>query len=163
MGELIVNDKRWRQMLDFDGLVWGGNLRPTDVDLVFEFGRYNLCIMGEIKSGDARLPTGQRKLLENYSNVHEKVGILAPVFLARHNTPIDKDVVVQKCVIDNYYTGGKWTVDGKRTVKEFMSHYVNNALNPPHCYDCKSYESCIMNADADEDDELACNLFERKV
>ena len=39
MSTLIFNDKRWRQMLDFDGLVWEGNLRPTDVDLVFEFGR----------------------------------------------------------------------------------------------------------------------------
>jgi len=164
MSTLIFNDKRWRQMLDFDGLVWEGNLRPTDVDLVFEFGRKNLCIMGEIKSGDARLPVGQRKLLENYSKVHEASGILTPVFLARHNTPIDEDVMVQDCIIDSYYTGGKWTVDGKRTVKQFMTKYVDAAIHPDaHCFDCKSFKTCISNKDADDDDEMACPLFERKV
>ena len=169
MGNLIFNDARWRQQLDFDGLVWEGNLRPTDVDIVFEFGRKNLCIMGEIKSGDARLPVGQRKLLENYSKVHEASGILTPVFLARHNTPTGKDVMVQDCIVDSYYTGGKWTIDGKRTVKQFMTKYVDAALHPeielepPHCADCKLKKGCISNADADEDEEQACPLFEREL
>ena len=174
MGSLILNPKRFNQKVDFTGLSW---LNPreryawgvADVDIRFELIRFNLYFEVELKHCSVNFLKdcgSQRMAMLKLHQILEAAGVTAPMCWASHDTSSDQEVLAAKCIVQDYLEKGKWVHDGNRTVKEFMSVYINKIIHPedpPHCADCKSYEGCISNEDADEDDEMACPLFERDV
>ena len=179
MGSLIYNKERFNQKVDFSGLSWKHPREYSawgvaDVDIRFELIRYNLYFEIEIKgeSVDFMRTCGSQKMaMFKLHQVLEKAGITAPLCWATHKQPLGEEVMAADCIVQDYLEKGFWKHDGKRTVKEFMSVYINKIIHPvvelepeaPHCADCRLKSGCVANTDADEDEEEACPLFQRNV
>ena len=177
MGSFIYNKERFNQTIDFIGLNWKhpreySAWSVSNVDIRFELIRYKLYFEIEVKTESVNFfkTCGSQKMaMFKLHQVLEEAGITAPLCWATHKQPLGKEVIAANCIVQDYLEKGKWIRDGKRTVKEFMSVYIDKIIHPvvefdaPHCTDCKLKEGCVANAEADEDEEQACPLFERGV
>ena len=172
MGSLIYNKERFNQKVDFTGLSWKHPREYSawgvaDVDIRFELIRYNLYFEIEIKHESVDFLNeckSQKMAMFKLHQVLEKGGIVAPLAWATHNTPSSQEVLAAECIVQDYLSKGRWIHVGDKTVKEFMTAFIKPIMHPeepPHCADCRSFKTCIYNADCDEDDEMACPLFER--
>lgn len=174
MGSLVYNKERFNQKIDFSGLSWKHPREYSawgvaDVDIRFELIRYNLYFEIEIKHESVNLLKeckSQAMAMFKLHQVLEKSGIVAPLAWATHNTPSSQEVLAAECIVQDYLSKGKWIHVGDKTVKEFMTAFIKPIMHPqepPHCADCRSFKTCIFNEDCDEDDEMACPLFERSL
>lgn len=174
MGSLVYNRERFNQSVDFTGLSWRHPKEysawgVSDIDVRFELMRHKLYIEVEVKHESVDFNgkcKSQKRAMLNLHQVLENAGIKAPLCWATHKHPIGEEIVVADCIVQDYLEKGFWKHDGVRTVKKFMTSYIQPIINPivvepPHCEDCRFLEGCVSNEDADEDPEQACPLFER--
>ena len=105
--ELINNRNRAKQLLAFDGLVFG-KCRPTDIDFSMDF-QGAVFVFGEIKGGSLGLTMGQKIHLQGLVKSINSGGKQAYAFLAHHNqSDTDKDVHVGACLVRSVYDGVAW-------------------------------------------------------
>lgn len=86
---LIRSREHMRQVRDFRGLRFG-SISPTDIDGLIDFGG-KLCVIFELKFGDALIPVGQRVALERLCDGLTRGGTPAVVLVATHDTGADID------------------------------------------------------------------------
>ncbi len=90
----ILYTKRLKQAMDFGGLRYHRNIRPSDIDGVLDFGG-NLFIFIEAKVIGTPESVGQNRLLENLADTIQLAGKECVVLWFNHNTPTDEVVDVQ--------------------------------------------------------------------
>jgi hypothetical protein len=103
----IHHPGRYRQLVDYSGLQFERGITPTDIDGVLDFnGR--LFIFLEFKHGDAPLPFGQRLALQRLCDGLIRPHIQAAVILARHDDPVDREVMASKAIVSEYRWFRRW-------------------------------------------------------
>lgn len=104
---LIRNSNQAKQGVDFTGLQ-NGKIHPSDIDAVLEFDNEALILI-EIKRQGARIPKGQRLLLERLcDNWGTEKSI---VFYCTHKWDDDSvDVPAEQCTVYEVYHKGQWIV-----------------------------------------------------
>lgn len=86
----ILNRGRKQQLIDGSGLRWGA-ITLTDVDAFFEF-RGKAVVFVEYKSGDAPVPDGQLRALNEIVDAATLAGKKAMLIIAEHNQPAHIDI-----------------------------------------------------------------------
>lgn len=104
---LIRNSNLTKQGLDFTGLQ-NGAIHPSDIDAVLEFDNKALILI-EVKKEGAKIPVGQRLLLERLCNSwHTKQSI---VLYVTHNFNDETvDIPIEQCKLRAVYYGREWTI-----------------------------------------------------
>ena len=122
MGE-IKNHARAVQVIDFSGLRYGKNLRPTDIDGLLEY-RNKAFVFFEMKYGDAPLPEGQRIALEHLVESFGQAGKSACAFVCRHDvTDPYEDIIAEETIVSNCLCNNGWKVNGK-TLGECLKNWL---------------------------------------
>lgn len=116
---LIRNSNQAKQGLDFTGLQ-NGAIHPSDIDAVLEFDNEALILI-EVKRQGARIPKGQRLLLER---VCDNWGTEKSIVLyCTHQFNDDSvDIPAELCNVYEVYYKGVWIV------KNVMLRDALNAL-----------------------------------
>ena len=91
----IYNEEKAKQLNNFSGLRFG-NITPTDVDGLLDFGN-KLFVLIEVKTDGIALPNGQRMALERTCDALHKSGKMAALLIVVHNTPPEQQVDVANC------------------------------------------------------------------
>ena len=104
---LIRNSNQAKQGLDFTGLQ-NGAIHPSDIDAVLEFNNEALILI-EVKRQGAKIPKGQRLLLER---VCDNWGTPKSIVLyCTHNFNNDSvDIPAELCTVYETYYKGQWIV-----------------------------------------------------
>lgn len=115
----VRNRDHAAQLRDFSGLRFG-NITPTDVDAIVEFGG-RLFIFVELKYGDAELPRGQRLCLERISDaINAPPNRRSIVLVAKHNDATgDVDCAAAKVV--EYRWNGVWRHEFRTSITVRMA------------------------------------------
>lgn len=88
---VIRNRERASQINDFSGLRWG-NITPTDVDAMVEFGG-RLFVLMECKTGNVEISTGQRlALMRVAAAIHQPPRRYAAIVWARSDHAVEEDI-----------------------------------------------------------------------
>ena len=101
------HERRARQLIRFDGMVFDRNKSFTDIDAMMDYGG-RAWLMFEVKGEGVGLTTGQRILAENFVRMARDAGRYAVVAVVEHHvTDCDRDVYLADCdVIEVYDTIG---------------------------------------------------------
>lgn len=124
---LFVNPERARQLIDFQGLEWGYNNRPTDVDALFEY-KDRLYIIVELKFRGNQMPFGQKLALERLC---DDLSARKPALLivATHTTPVGELVDLASATVDEFRVKGEWRFPLKPwTVRVLMDKFINAVM-----------------------------------
>lgn len=116
----INNRKKAQQIRDFSGLRFG-TITPTDIDGVIEYKSSGYVII-ETKTGNTPLPKGQYKALVRMC---DDLGDKKPTLLiiARHETPVEKDIDVALCKVDSYRYKQAWH-NAETTVRALIDKFL---------------------------------------
>lgn len=112
------NEVRAKQLTRFDGMVFEGNKGFTDIDSVMDY-KGVAWLTFEVKTGNARLTTGQRILSEHFVKMARDAGRYAVVAVVEHHVEdCSKPVYLARCDVRELYDtiGMAW-----RPPKEPMS------------------------------------------
>lgn len=90
----ILYANRLKQAMDFGGMRYHRNIRPSDIDGVIDFGG-NLFIFIEGKVTGTPESVGQNRMLETLADTIQEAGKECVVIYFNHNTPTDEVVDVQ--------------------------------------------------------------------
>ena len=90
----ILYANRLKQAMDFGGMRYHRNIRPSDIDGVLDFGG-NLFIFIEAKVKGTPESVGQNRLLETLADTIQMAGKECVELWFNHNTPTDEVVDVQ--------------------------------------------------------------------
>jgi hypothetical protein len=120
---VILNRYKSTQVLDYSGVIRMRGITPTDIDGLIDYGGKSFIYL-EGKTIGAILKTGQKMALENIVNSHNKANHSAVAIIFRHNTPINQDVIVSKCLVDLIYFNYEWVKQNKKiTVLRFIERW----------------------------------------
>ena len=98
----IYNIDRYKQLIDFSGLLFHRNITPTDIDGFIDFGG-NAFIYMEAKLVEAEVKIGQRIAFENIVKSHERAGHKAVAIIWRHNVPEKEIIQAHTKFVDEYF------------------------------------------------------------
>lgn len=115
-GAITYRD-RASQIRDYSGLRYG-NITPTDIDGLIEY-KDKAYVIIEYKYADADVPNGQiialTRLCDDLQNYKHTI-----LIIARHNSPIGKDIDGAQAVVEKYRWRKNWIVI-KNITKELWS------------------------------------------
>lgn len=103
---IIRNRQFAAQLRLFEGLRWG-NITPTDVDGLIDFGGEAFVFI-ETKHEGASLPLGQRLALEHLTDLINGTGTPCVTLVATHVS--DADIMVADCPVAEYRFRGQWNI-----------------------------------------------------
>lgn len=107
----IRNRERASQLVNFSG-VRAGNITPTDLDGLVEYHNQAYFIV-ELKMEGVEVPMGQFVALQRLCDDLGRSKPHTIVLIARHETPIGKDINAAEAVVEKYRYKGAWkTLDG---------------------------------------------------
>lgn len=131
---------RAKQLIDFEGMKFNKNIRPTDIDgfngyplsasIDFDKGNKGF-VFYEVKYQDNRLDVGQALHLEALCDNLRTPSLALHVF---HNVrDTNQSVFLKDCIVRNAYFQGKWTErwNGKtayEVTKGFITAYCDEYL-----------------------------------
>ena len=104
------NEKRAKQLIRFDGMVFDRNKSFTDTDAIMDY-RGIAWLMFEVKTGDAKLTTGQRILAEHFVEMARDAGRYAVVAVVEHHVDdCSQPVYLADCDVRELYDsrGMEW-------------------------------------------------------
>lgn len=129
----IYNINRYKQLIDFSGLLFHRNITPTDIDGFIDFGG-NAFIYMEAKLEGIEVNKGQRIAFENIVKSHEKAGHKAIAIIWRHNIPEDEMIQAHIMPVDEYFInhttkGFTWFLAKNNTnllsfIKNITNHWI---------------------------------------
>lgn len=123
---IFRNERHARQLADFSGLQFG-KLYPTDLDGIIEFGD-KLWVMIELKYNNAKLPTGQRILLERLTDALAESGRTAICLVGTHQQT-SGDIEVSSCLVVKYRYGGEWLIPKEQiTIRTAIEKMMNLSI-----------------------------------
>lgn len=94
-----------RQLLLFDGLSFGGNVTPTDIDGLIEWHDRKLVLL-EIKMKNVNVPRGQKLALQRLVDDSTRCGKDSIAVIADHSVFDSKqDIQVADCTVREIYYG----------------------------------------------------------
>lgn len=128
--EPIKFPARFRQPVSFEGMEYG-RIYPSDIDGIIDLSRFGGWVVFELKRGDAKVPAGQRLLLENIVKDAEKAGNKAIAIIGRHEVANpEKAVILADAVVREYYCGSAWhKLRGRAiTCKELTDGFIKGEL-----------------------------------
>ena len=117
---LIKYPKRAKQIIDFEG-VQNGNIHPSDIDAVLEFDSKYLLLF-ELKKVGAKVPTGQRMMLERIIDAWEDCGKIGSVVYCEHDTMSHETIYLKDCKVVGVYNKGE-SKAFKVDLREFLFMY----------------------------------------
>jgi hypothetical protein len=121
---IIKNRQRAKQLLAFDGMVYG-KCKPTDIDLAIDFQGRSF-VFAELKGNRAPLTLGQKIHLQGLVKAIRAGGRLAWAIHAHHNTPsCHHDVSVKDAEVFSVYDGTSWSTDAR-------GHSLDSVINAMH-------------------------------
>ena len=120
------NANRGRQLLRFDGLIYG-NISPTDIDGLIEY-RNRLWIMFEAKMQGKDVPQGQRLALERFIQNVRYAGKHGIAMIVEHDVKdTGQDIYLKDCNVREIITteNGQWHPPKYEiTVKDITDLYI---------------------------------------
>lgn len=115
---LIRNKNQVKQAIDFTGIE-NGVIHPTDIDAVFEFDN-EILILIEVKKRGSKIPTGQRLVLERICEAWRTPKSI--VLYVTHEFEETKDIPLQDCYVEQYYTQQtKWRKLKRNRLKNMLN------------------------------------------
>lgn len=99
----IRNVERYKQLIDFSGLIFERKITPTDIDLFLDFNGTE-AILGEFKLQGKSLPYGQRRALNELLKDATNSGKHTLGFVAEHQTPPDQQINAATCLVVEYWS-----------------------------------------------------------
>lgn len=110
----LINDLNLiKQGIDFTGIE-NQKIHPTDIDALLEFDNRVLILM-EVKYNGAKIPTGQRLVLERLCDNWD--GAESIVLKVEHNhEDKKKPIILKDCFINKYYYKNKWRYSKKKNI-----------------------------------------------
>ena len=118
--------ERAKQLNNFIGIVRIRGISPTDIDGLIDYGGKSFIYLeGKLKT--APFPYGQKLALENISKSHLRGGNETLIIIYRHNTPVEKDIIVKACFVEKIYFKKKWyEVKNKKVIQviESWENYI---------------------------------------
>lgn len=110
----LINDLNLiKQGIDFTGIE-NQKIHPTDIDALLEFDNKVLILM-EVKYNGAKIPTGQRLVLERLCDNWD--GKQAIVLKVEHNHEDKKTpIILKNCFMNKYYYKKKWRYSKKKNI-----------------------------------------------
>ena len=91
---LIKYPKRAKQVIDFEGIE-NGKIHPSDIDAVLEFDSKYLLLF-ELKKVGAKVPRGQRIMLERIIDAWEDTGKIGSVVYCEHDTDASETIYLKE-------------------------------------------------------------------
>lgn len=119
---LIKSRALMSKIISFDGLQVG-KIYPSDIDFIWEIDN-EFLIIGEVKTKDIAIPTGQKLLLERLITSWEETGKKGTAI--RVSNRVEKgDIILKDCVVTDVFMGGKWHHIAKpKDVNSFIKKLV---------------------------------------
>lgn len=119
------NEKRARQLIEFDDLSYRDGGSPTDIDAVFECHGW-FWVLFEVKHKDKPMPRGQMLCLERAVEDFEKAGKRAVAMVVEHSVDDpEKAVKLAKCTVRAAYRNKQWyQMDNSVSVKNALDKIV---------------------------------------
>lgn len=114
---LIKHQKRAKQIIDFTG-VQNGKIHPSDIDAVLEFDSKYLLLF-ELKKVGAKVPRGQRIMLERIIDAWEDTGKIGSVVYCEHNTDASETIYLKDCEVICVYNKGE-SKTFRKDLREFL-------------------------------------------
>jgi len=100
------NLARYKQIIDYSGLLYERGITPTDIDGAIDFGD-SLFIFIELKHGENKMKVGQRLCLERLCDGMAKTRT-ACVLVANHSVEPEQEIDAAICLVSEYRWRGKW-------------------------------------------------------
>ena len=127
----ILNPKRMKQLIDFEGLELDGGIYPTDIDGLIEYHDSEYIII-EVKHGNAEVPYGQKLALRRMVDDFTKVGKRAVAIVCEHTVnDANQPVVAAECRVREIYYGEerRWrNTDHVMNVRQVIDEFREFAI-----------------------------------
>jgi hypothetical protein len=101
MTDLVNYPKRIKQSVNFTG-VQNKKIYPSDIDAVLEFDSKYLLLF-ELKYKGAKVPIGQRLMLERIIDAWEDSGKIGSIVYCEHTFPPEQDIMLKDCMVVGLY------------------------------------------------------------
>jgi hypothetical protein len=98
---------RYKQVIDYSGLLFERGITPTDIDGLLDFGG-KLFVFLELKLKGTNLPYGQRLALERVCDGLAGPQVLSVVLVAGHNTPTGQEIRAAEATVVEYRWRQEW-------------------------------------------------------
>lgn len=132
MESKILNPKRMRQLIDFQGLELCGGIYPTDIDGLVEY-KDSEYIIFEVKHENAEVPYGQRLALQRMVEDFTKAGKRALAIVCEHHVNnTSKSVIAARCDVRELYYGEehRWRRPNKNVkVRQAIDEFLRASKN----------------------------------
>jgi hypothetical protein len=103
----IRNQERYKQLISYKGMVRHRNITPTDIDTFIDYNG-NAFVYGDAKLIGEKISYGQKTAFENIANSHNNSGRPTIVFVYRHSTPPEEEIIAANCIVSEIYWRDKW-------------------------------------------------------
>lgn len=121
----LPHTERFRQAVDYSGMIFFKGSTPTDVDGFLEKNN-KMFIFYEYKLRGTPMPEGQEIAYTHLCDALRAAGKQAVLFLCEHK---DYDPQINVCgkdaVVTKYYSNGKWFSGVGKTAKEMTDAYID--------------------------------------
>lgn len=119
----FTNLTRAKQLINFAGLEYGYNNRPTDIDALFEL-KNRLYVIVEAKFAGNQMPFGQELALTRLADDLSKIKPTL-LILAKHSTPAEEMVDLASCAVTKVRYQGRWREPKQpTTVREMVDVFI---------------------------------------
>ena len=122
----IKYKKILKRVPDYSGLEYGA----SDIDTITEY-KGVACVIGELKFGDAPIPTGQRLMLERTVNAYCSAGVDAIAAKIAYSSTGDV-IDVANSVVTSWYYNREWrtptTDQPPVTYGRFQASFIRRAM-----------------------------------
>ena len=98
----IQYESRYKQLIDFSGLVRHRGISPTDIDGFIDYGG-NAFIYMDAKLYGKELSVGQRIAYQNLVKSHGIAKKPTCAIIWRHNVPQDQHIMAHEKYVDEFY------------------------------------------------------------
>lgn len=120
------NPSRYKQIIDYSGLLYERGITPTDIDGALDFGG-KLFIFIELKYGENQMPYGQRLFLERLCEGMTATKTAA-VLVAHHWIEPEEEIDAAQCLVTEYLWGSKWIIPSNETTIKEAIEKIRNTL-----------------------------------
>lgn len=118
---------RMKQAISFEGMDFGGNITPTDVDGFFEV-HGEVFVFFEMKLEGAVMSKGQRLALTRNVDYLQMAGREAALFVCTHNVrDVTRTIMAKDTNVQKIYYKGKFIDYGGRNCKECIDSFLTYA------------------------------------
>lgn len=118
---------RMKQAISFEGMDFGGNITPTDVDGFFEI-HGEVFVFFEMKLEGAVMSKGQRLALTRNVDYLQMAGREAALFVCTHNVrDVTRTIMAKDTNVQKIYYKGKFIDYGGRNCKECIDSFLTYA------------------------------------